>query len=162
MKTAAEILLKYRVQSSPFTEEKMIEAMEEYASQRSELPDKEFEVLTKEEVIQIYKNCRKMLQEIISNKPILTDEEIEKQFPLNSDNIDCSSLSIDQMNQDWHNEYRREGAMWLRDKQKANLRDTLMDFCFEYKAYFQSITALLSQGAPDYSEFIDEYLKQKP
>jgi hypothetical protein len=43
MKTAKEILFSYRVQSSPFTEDKMIEAMEEYASQRSELTDEEIE-----------------------------------------------------------------------------------------------------------------------
>ena len=89
-------------------------AIKAYYGQRSELPDKEFESLTKEEVIQIYKNCRKMLQEIISNKPMLTDEEIEKQFPI---------LSSHQMDTDsWNNRLRQEGARWYRNKIQERIK----------------------------------------
>ena len=42
---------------------------------------------------------------------------------------------------------------------KEKLRDALMDFCFEYKAYHHSMVVLID--ATDYEKFIDEYLETK-
>ena len=45
---------------------------------------------------------------------------------------------------------------------RKEIKKLLMDFCFEYKAYFHSITTLLAQETPDYENFIDEYLVELP
>jgi hypothetical protein len=114
LKTEEKILESELISLESTPDDKQGENINYY--QTRDLTDEEWLKLPKEEILQLYKNCYKMLNDRIASQRKLTDEEIDDQFLLT---YFTGAVEVDDISA----KHKRTGAKWARDQIQPSQRE---------------------------------------